>query len=92
MNPALSIVIPAYNEAGRLDRSLARIRDYLANGPIAAGTVEIIVVDDGSTDATADIVRRWMADMPCIRLLQNPANRGKGYSVRRGMLQKRAVP
>lgn len=91
MNPFLSIVIPAYNEAGRLDRTLARIRDYIANGPIAADAVEIIVVDDGSGDATADIARRWMAEMPCVRLLQNTSNRGKGYSVRRGMLEARGT-
>ena len=89
MNPSLSIVIPAFNEAGRLDRSLARIRDYFASGPLAAGSVEILVVDDGSSDATAEIVRRWMAEMPCVRLLQNPGNRGKGYSVRHGMLEAR---
>jgi len=48
---------------------------------------EVIVVDDGSSDGTADVVRRFMATNPDIRLLENPGNRGKGYSVRNGLLQ-----
>ena len=51
--------------------------------------VEIIVVNDGSRDDTLDIVRRLMAQAPEIRLLENPGNRGKGYSVRNGMLNAR---
>jgi dolichyl-phosphate beta-glucosyltransferase len=78
--PALSVVIPAYNEALRLPATLARVRDHLA---ARAAAHEILVVDDGSTDATAEVARA--AGGP-VRLLRHEPNRGKGYAVRRGML------
>lgn len=80
---SLSIVIPAWNEARRLGRSLARIRDYAAR---VEGRVELVVVDDGSQDGTADVVRGFEPGPLTVRLLVNPTNRGKGYSVRQGML------
>jgi dolichyl-phosphate beta-glucosyltransferase len=80
---ALSVVIPAYNEARRIGRSLIAVRDYTAR---AAVSVEVIVVDDGSADETAAIVRGFEGGAPTIRLLTNPTNRGKGYSVRQGVL------
>lgn len=76
--PALSVVIPAYNEGQRLPPTLERIQRHLASRP---GGHEIIVVDDGSTDATAEVATRAGAIV-----LRNEGNRGKGYSVRRGML------
>jgi glycosyltransferase involved in cell wall biosynthesis len=85
--PELSIVIPAYNEEKRLPPTLQRIRDY---AHARAWQAEVIVVDDGSTDRTADVVREWQSQIPSLRLLQNGANRGKGYSVRAGMLAARA--
>ena len=78
--PALSVVIPAYNEALRLPATLARVREHLAGRGLAH---EIVVVDDGSTDATAAVAR---AGGDLVRLLRHEPNRGKGYSVRRGML------
>ncbi len=87
--PELSIVIPAYNEERRLGRALSRIRDYFANRPAGTAGVEIVVVDDGSTDATARIVQEIARENPCVRLVSNEANRGKGFSVRRGMLEAR---
>lgn len=79
--PTLSIVIPAFNEAGRIERTLECIRAYAART-----RCELIVVDDGSDDGTGDIVRRFAPGPLDLRLLTNPANRGKGHSVRRGML------
>ena len=79
----LSAIVPAYNEEARLPRSLERIRDYFRRAhPLS----EVIVVDDGSTDRTAEVVREQQKQMPELRLLSNGANRGKGYSVRAGML------
>ena len=78
-----SIVIPAYNEGARIAASLDKILRHAAESHWDA---EIIVVDDGSSDETAELVRSRMRDNPRLRLLANPGNRGKGYSVRNGML------
>jgi len=78
--PTLSVVIPAYNEARRLPATLARVHEHLAVRGVAH---EILVVDDGSADATADLARA--AGDP-VRVLRHEPNRGKGYAVRRGML------
>jgi len=87
--PALSIIIPAYNEEKRLPSTLVRIRDYFAAAPLPGEEIEVIVVDDGSTDGTAGVVKEWTRGMPCLKLLSNEGNRGKGYSVRHGMLEAR---
>ena len=83
LNRSLSIIVPAYNEQVRLPDTLRRIAYYLRRGNWSF--YEVIVVDDGSTDATAQIAR-WFSD---VRLLSNPGNRGKGYSVRHGMREAR---
>ena len=74
-----SIVIPAYNEAKRLPRTLERVQAYLSQQTYDA---EIVVVDDGSRDGTADLVRR---DWPRVRLASYKPNRGKGFAVKMGM-------
>jgi glycosyltransferase involved in cell wall biosynthesis len=85
---SLSIVIPAYNEEKRLPSSLESILAYVRAKHY--GFLEVIVVDDGSTDGTAGVVRSWAASTGgSVRLLQNPGNRGKGYSIRHGMLDAR---
>ena len=84
--PELSIVIPAYNEERRLPEALRCIRAYLEARRISA---EIIVVDDGSSDGTAALVERLRTECPGLRLVSNGTNRGKGYSVRHGMLEAR---
>jgi glycosyltransferase involved in cell wall biosynthesis len=82
--PKYSIVIPAFNEAGRIPATLRSVVDCIRKQGWSA---EVIVVDDGSTDSTAQVVRDFAADALEVRLIQNPGNRGKGYSVRAGMLQ-----
>src|SRR5438309_238727 len=84
--PSLSIVIPAYNERDRLPRSLDLVRAYLSRGGRDA---EVIVVDDGSADGTADLVRETSREWSALRVIQLPANRGKGAAVRAGMLASR---
>lgn len=79
--PELSVVIPAYNEAARLPPTVRRVKEWLdAQG----APYEIVVVDDGSRDATAELAAACGATV-----LRNGENRGKGYSVRRGMLHAR---
>jgi glycosyltransferase involved in cell wall biosynthesis len=80
--PYLSIVIPAYNEASRIVSSLAAIQEYVRGKDFP---VETIVVDDGSTDNTVEVA----SGQPGIRVLRNERNRGKGYSVRHGVLEAR---
>ena len=82
--PKYSIVIPAYNESGRIPATLKSVVECVRTQGWQA---EIIVVDDGSRDKTADVVRAFAAGAPEVRLLQNPGNHGKGYSVRNGILQ-----
>src|SRR6266566_4908364 len=81
--PTYSIIIPAYNEAARLGTTLDRVLNYVA---AQRWDAEVIVVNDGSRDQTPDLVRSYAQTHPTLRLLENPGNRGKGYSVRNGML------
>jgi dolichyl-phosphate beta-glucosyltransferase len=78
-----SIVIPAYNESERITATLDKVLAYIAQEHWMA---EVVVVNDGSRDNTAEIVRRYIRQNPVVRLVENPGNRGKGYSVRNGML------
>jgi glycosyltransferase involved in cell wall biosynthesis len=77
---SISIIIPAFNEEKRLPATLQKVREHLALR--SWEYAEIVVVDDGSRDATAEAARAAGA-----RVLANPGNRGKGYSVRHGMLE-----
>ncbi|HYP40583.1 MAG TPA: dolichyl-phosphate beta-glucosyltransferase [Chloroflexia bacterium] len=83
--PFLSVVIPAYNEATRLPTTLERVMQYLQGRDY---TYEVLVVDDGSEDSTADIVEEVAANYPNLGVVRNP-HRGKGYAVRTGMLRAR---
>ncbi|MGA4840568.1 glycosyltransferase [Streptomyces sp. G45] len=86
MSPVdLSIVIPAYNEERRLGPSLEAIRAYLDAAP-EGPSWELIVVDDGSTDGTADIAARAAAADPRIQLVRGDGNHGKGHALRQGVL------
>lgn len=82
---SLSIIIPAYNEEQRLPASLDTVRSYLETKSF--DFVEVLVVNDGSRDGTAAIVRDFAAHDSRIRLIENPGNRGKGYTVRHGMTE-----
>jgi len=84
--PRLTFVVPAHNEAKRLGASLERLIAYAGAQPYAS---EVLVVDDGSTDRTADIAREAAQQLPAnvsFRLLQHERNRGKGGAVRTGAL------
>ena len=79
----ISLVIPAYNEAGRLPKSLERMRTYLDG---AGEGYEVIVVDDGSSDNTAGIVEEGAREWPELRAIRLEHNQGKGAAIRTGML------
>jgi glycosyltransferase involved in cell wall biosynthesis len=81
--PELSIVIPSYNEELRLPASLEKIAAYLRE---KHPNTEVLVVDDGSTDKTAQVAESWKDRIPGLRVLSNGTNRGKGFSVRHGSL------
>jgi glycosyltransferase involved in cell wall biosynthesis len=84
--PRYSIVIPAYNESARILPTLESVVSSVRSNHWDA---EVIVVNDGSTDSTAALVRQFAQSAPELRLLENPANRGKGFSVRNGLLHAR---
>ena len=83
--PFLSLVIPAYNEASRLPATLESIQSYLARQPYRA---EVLVVDDGSDDGTAEFVRQSAKQWAALRLISTP-HRGKGYAVKMGLVATR---
>lgn len=86
MNPEISIIIPAFNEALRLPQTLDSVERHLAKEKVPT---EVIVVDDGSRDATADVVREHAARWPQLRLVSAPHNGGKGAAVQLGMASAR---
>jgi dolichyl-phosphate beta-glucosyltransferase len=81
-----SFIIPAYNESSRIRPTLDELLRYSHD---RGWDVEILVVDDGSRDDTAQIVREYGRAHQQILLVENPGNRGKGFSVRNGMLHAR---
>jgi len=85
-HPALSIIIPSYNEELRLPASLGLIADYIKK---SGRDTEVLVVDDGSTDQTAAVAETFRTRIPQLRIVPNGENRGKGYSVRHGMTEAR---
>ena len=84
--PDLSIIIPSYNEELRLPATLERIAEYLSASRRSA---EVLVVDDGSKDRTAQVAESFRGKIPGLRVVSNGVNRGKGFSVRHGMQEAR---
>lgn len=87
-NIFLSVVIPAYNEEKRLPKTLRAVLAYLEQQNYSW---EIAVVDDGSSDDTAAVVKAMSVVTPRVKLLQYGRNRGKGYAVRYGLLHTRGT-
>jgi dolichyl-phosphate beta-glucosyltransferase len=82
----LSVVLPAYNESGRLPRFLETIRHYLELGEAGTNPYEVIVVDDGSSDHLFDLLARTHGEWPQFKVVRHPRNEGKGAAVRTGVL------
>ncbi|MBK6724895.1 MAG: glycosyltransferase [Acidobacteria bacterium] len=84
MKPEISIVIPAYNESDRLIAPLHKLLDFAE----AAGNIEIVIVDDGSSDRTAEIARKTAAEKPAVsvNVIRYEKNRGKGFAVKTGLI------
>src|SRR5690349_8204296 len=85
-HPRISIIVPAYNERARIGGTLEQILAHLGK---ESWNAEVVVVDDGSRDETFQIVSEFASGNPRVRVIQNPGNQGKGYSVRNGMLNAR---
>ena len=85
MKPDISIVIPAYNESERLEAPLRTLIEYVKTSDIA---IELIVVDDGSSDDTADVANRAFAANLDVssNVIRYDENRGKGYAIKIGLL------
>ena len=79
--PEVSIIVPSFNEELRLPASLEKIANYIRE---KRPNTEVLVVDDGSADRTAEVAESWKDRIPQLRVLSNGTNRGKGFSVRHG--------
>lgn len=84
--PFLSVVVPAYKEGERIGRNLLEIDKYLKGKTY---TYEIVVVEDGSPDNTAEIAKNYALQIPHLRVIDNVENKGKGFVVRQGLLEAR---
>lgn len=84
--PFVSVILPSYQEDGRIQKTLAVIRDYFKDKPY---TAEVIVVSDGSLDNTVFAVASFSRKFPEVRCIEYYPNRGKGYAVKQGMMVAR---
>ena len=86
--PYLSVIIPAYNEEKRISKTLLAVDEYLQKQSF---DYEILVVSDGSTDKTAEIITDFQKNVKNLKLIDNKANHGKGWVTRQGMLQAQGL-
>ena len=84
MQSELSVIIPTYNESKNIQKTVTDVVSYLSQKGLPS---EIIVVDDGSTDNTVMLVKHLQKQIPHLKLIESRPNRGKGYVVKRGMLE-----
>jgi dolichyl-phosphate beta-glucosyltransferase len=91
MTLELTIIVPAFNEARRLPAGMARFRAAAADGAVDLERTEVVVIDDGSTDGTADVARGLLAGVPHHRVVSLGANQGKGAAVRAGVVLARGT-
>ena len=87
-NVFISVVIPAYNEEGRIGKTLQAVDSYLSKKPWIS---EILVVSDGATDGTVGIVEGYQKLTKRLRVIANQENHGKGYVVRQGMVEAKGA-
>jgi glycosyltransferase involved in cell wall biosynthesis len=80
----LSVIVPAYNEAERISKTLERLQEYLGGN---SSSYEILVVLDGPTDNTRDVVQALSGRIENLRIVDRQVNRGKGFTVKEGMLK-----
>lgn len=80
----LSVIIPAYNEEKRITKTLESIKNFLAKQNYRS---EVLIVSDGSNDRTVEVVKKFVANIPNFRIIENKENHGKGYVTRQGMLE-----
>lgn len=83
--PDLTIIVPSFNEAHRLADGMRRLELAASEGAVDLERTEVVVVDDGSSDDTADTARKLLAGLPHHRVVRHPVNRGKGAAVRTGV-------
>src|SRR5215831_395821 len=80
----LSVIVPAYNEAERIPTTLKRLKEYLSG---QSYSYEILVVLDGPSDSTRDVLKRLSGEITHLKIIDRGVNRGKGFTVREGMLK-----
>jgi dolichyl-phosphate beta-glucosyltransferase len=80
----LSVIVPAYNEAERLPKTLKRFNEYLSS---TGFTYEILVALDGPSDRTREVLREMRREIPHLKVIDRPLNHGKGFTVKEGMLR-----
>jgi dolichyl-phosphate beta-glucosyltransferase len=85
----LTILVPAFNEAHRLKDGMDRFDVAVGEGAVDLGRTEVVVIDDGSTDQTADVARKLLAPLPHHRVIRLAANGGKGAAIRAGIATAR---